>query len=737
MTKNEPHKSICFDFEKDEQKQNFFDKAKKSDIIYNHDSVFLHKILSVKNPLLDNILRQNKSQVINKSNSIKNKKNNNNKKTNLLNLDFDTIKPIKGKHFSNLIVETSLSPQNLSGINLFSSPKIVVNKNKNLGNNNNSKEKEGLSLNTTFFNGDNKKYSKIKHKFKKDRKKEKGKYIINSESSLIPETGFTSLYTKKNLRKPVVIKFINGISSISNYNKINNTTNNTIDVNNKISLKSLNNVKKINFSMSHEKEREKDKPKIEKLKLKPEERIKSYNHHKKTQTSELYRRYEDLERKSIEISKRKMKKNSSSKLPINNFKKEINLLNLKKSLDNIIKSKSKKKERKCKKRLVNKKLKNFHIIKKIEDKPNLFRNNKTEDEKNDFCIMKNNTPKFNYWQEQRSIYYNNNTTGNDKIIDNNKSNTLEKNHNNINHKTIPSSKSQKILKEEDIIEVPKNYYVKKKIININLIGENRHENIYNINLNSIELYNNFNKSISYNNSLKSLNDRNSFIKNRYSKKSNSGNKTPHVTKTFIEDYKTGEKSDSNSKLSYSQSQSILSYASLENKIKVNKKNHSTNKRIPYSKTNLLMKEEEEIINREIKNNLQILNAIETLDKFIKAKNKNILYEAFKILIDFIHVKTINYNTLQTNVSLNSGMKYVKKIISLGKGFSKEKVLKSNGNFSKEKIIRKKHFEVEKQKFILQKRKELGFFERYENCKDFIDNFRIALIKYLFKDRLKK
>ena len=61
---------------------------------------------------------------------------------------------------------------------------------------------------------------------------------------------------------------------------------------------------------------------------------------------------------------------------------------------------------------------------------------------------------------------------------------------------------------------------------------------------------------------------------------------------------------------------------------------------------------------------------------------------------------------------------------------------SNGNFSKEKLMRKNHFEVEKQKFILKKRKELGFFERYENCKDFIDNFRIYLIKYLFKDRIK-
>jgi hypothetical protein len=45
-------KSISFNFEKDEQKQNFFDKAKKCDIIRNNNSVFLHKILSFKNQSL-------------------------------------------------------------------------------------------------------------------------------------------------------------------------------------------------------------------------------------------------------------------------------------------------------------------------------------------------------------------------------------------------------------------------------------------------------------------------------------------------------------------------------------------------------------------------------------------------------------------------------------------------------------------------------------------------------------
>ena len=40
--------SICFNFEKDEQKQNFFDKAKRCDIIHNNNSVFLHKYYQSK-----------------------------------------------------------------------------------------------------------------------------------------------------------------------------------------------------------------------------------------------------------------------------------------------------------------------------------------------------------------------------------------------------------------------------------------------------------------------------------------------------------------------------------------------------------------------------------------------------------------------------------------------------------------------------------------------------------------
>ena len=43
-----PKESICFNFENEEQKR-FFDKAKKCDIVHNNNSIFLRKILSIKN----------------------------------------------------------------------------------------------------------------------------------------------------------------------------------------------------------------------------------------------------------------------------------------------------------------------------------------------------------------------------------------------------------------------------------------------------------------------------------------------------------------------------------------------------------------------------------------------------------------------------------------------------------------------------------------------------------------
>ena len=101
------------------------------------------------------------------------------------------------------------------------------------------------------------------------------------------------------------------------------------------------------------------------------------------------------------------------------------------------------------------------------------------------------------------------------------------------------------------------------------------------------------------------------------------------------------------------------------------------------------------------------------------------------------MKTLNYSTVYTNISQNSGLKYVKKIIPISTKFSRESLAKINKNFTKTSVMKKNVFNVEKQKLIILKRKEFGFFERYEHCVDFIDNFRISLIKFLLNGKKNK
>ena len=80
-----PKESICFNFENEDQKR-FFDKAKKCDIIKNNNSVFLRKILSVKNQsLLNETLKQSKSQIFNHINTHEK--------------DLDTVKSTKAKNW--------------------------------------------------------------------------------------------------------------------------------------------------------------------------------------------------------------------------------------------------------------------------------------------------------------------------------------------------------------------------------------------------------------------------------------------------------------------------------------------------------------------------------------------------------------------------------------------------------------------------------------------------------------
>ena len=735
MLKMEDQKeSICFNFEKDEQKQNFFDKAKKCDIIHNNNSVFLHKILSVKNQtLLNNTLKKNQSEVLKDLNSSSEKriyKCNSNRT-----LHRHKTESNQQNTFSNLLSEINFnSPQNNSSskTNIFSpklsSPKIIVNKNKNLGNaiqKEKDKENENLYL-KTYFNKDN------SHNEKCGLNKEK--INLNNEFFLNPEISFSNLYTCKYLRKPVVIKFNSDINPI-NFNNNNNSFNA--------------NEQKINFSMMSLKEESKenkdDKKKLERVKT--DERIKPYNFYEKNKMkSELYRSYEELEKKSMEICKRKMKKKSSYK--IIDFKKDSNLVNIKESLDNYIqKSKSKKKTQNenNKKHNINKNrnLKNFRIVKSTDESVNSLRSNNIENEKNDFYIKKG-VIKYNYWQEQRNFHYNY-TTNNEKNNENNINNEQ-----NINDKkTKQNIKDEKNLNNEE----NKEHNIKKKNININFIEDQKNENVYNVSLNVNDLCNNINHPLYYNNS---FSDKNSFIRKKYGKKNNinlfencndviknnkkeknRGNITPTVSKKFIEDYKIN---DNVSSLSYSQSQALLLKNLEKKQIKVNKKIHNSQKKLTrkIKKDLPSILEEEEKIKNEIKNNLIIIKATDCLNEFVTSKNKKNLIETFKILLDYSNqMKTLNYSTVYTNISQNSGLKYVKKIIPISTKFSRESLAKINKNFTKTSVMKKNVFNVEKQKLIILKRKEFGFFERYEHCVDFIDNFRISLIKFLLNGKKNK
>jgi hypothetical protein len=730
--------SICFNFEKDEQKQNFFDKAKKCDIIHNNNSVFLHKILSVKNQsLLNDTLKKNElqSNTVGIQNIISEKKMfkcNSNRSLHRHNTQ--KSESLKQNSFANLLAEINInSPRNNSNSisNIFS-PKIIVNKNKNLGNiiqrdkeKDKDKENDKLYLNT-YFNRDN--TSKMKDKIN-----------INNEFFLNPEISFSNLYTCKYLRKPVVIKFNNGVNPV-NFNNTNTSFN------------SKNNEQKINFSLASLKEESKEnkEDKEEKIsceRVKTDERIKPYNfYEKKKIKSELYRSYEELERKSVEISKRKMKKKSSYKMI--DFKKGNNLLNVKESLDNYIrKSKSKKKNKTVKNNNNNKNRnnKNFHIINNTDEAINSLRtnNNQLEKEKNDYIIKRANL-KYNFWQDKRNLHYN-------------YTNIKESNTDSINEEQRRKHRKdiQNISNENNLKNDEEKFFTKKKNININFIEDRKSENIYNISLNVNELYNNFTNTPNYKNS---ANDKNSFIRKKYGKKSNCtnnnvfekcknqiknskkdkirGNKTPTITKKFIEDYKIND--NNASLLSYSQSHSIL-FKNIEKKhIKVNKKtNNNTSKKLPkrINKNLPSILEEEEKIKNEIKNNLNIIKAVEHLNELIELKNKKNLKEMFMCLMNYNNEnKTFNYSTLFTNVSHNSGIKYVKKIIPVSTKYCKENIQKINKHFSKSNVMKKNYFNVEKQKLIILKRKEFGFFERYEHCIDFVVNFRIKLIKYLLKEK---
>ena len=726
-----PKESICFNFENEDQRR-FFDKAKKCDIIKNNNSVFLRKILSVKNQsLLNETLKQSKSQIFNHINTSTYNNNNvniNNSSSNLTliqNKIDDSFNPILSPriclddNFNNSF-KIEVSPKKVF------SPKIVVNKNKNLRINI-QKEKENdinkenikelpLCTETIITEKDN----TILDIQKNLGQKVKYKYslnTINTDCNIInPEMSFSNLYTKNYMRKPVVIKFKNGFncSNIKNKNIIND---------------------KKDLSQEENKENIPNNNQVLK-KVKTESKIKPYNFYRKSDVQpELYRSFEDLERKSLEITKRKKKSNPICS--ITSFKKENNLMELKESLENYrqkTKSNLKRKRRK-KAKIFNNMNNNSKNIKseiaKIKNNNMNFgtnnqQNNKIEEYNSFIKKDDSNNHKNSHWHRQKSLQFNNinlsDINENKIIINRNRKSDL-----------IPKVRSEELLINNHNYE-----NIKKKSIKINFIEESKTENIYNITLNTnnvTEAFNRFHISLNH---AQDFNYKNYIIRQKYGKKHNIyenhtyqdkeknklkkkkiNNNSLINNKKFVEDNKTNENIN---ELMHYQSLSLLAQNKKEKQIKVNKKNINGKKLISINSCqqniNSILDLEDKI-NKEINIHLNIINGIEIMSGIFSSYQKKLLKEIFFLFCNYYdQIRMINNTTLISNMSQLSDLKYIKKIVQ-----------KRGNNQLSKRIFRNKSFNAEKQKILLIKRKEFGFLEKYENCLDFINKLRFLLIKY--------
>ena len=162
-------------------------------------------------------------------------------------------------------------------------------------------------------------------------------------------------------------------------------------------------------------------------------------------------------------------------------------------------------------------------------------------------------------------------------------------------------------------------------------------------------------------------------------------------------------------------------------IKVNKKNNSGRKLVKLNSFQTSINpilDLEDKINNEINQHLKIINGIEKMNEFIINFNQKILKKKFIFFYNYCNqIGTINNTTILTNISQLSEIKYVKKIVQ------KENDSKKMKGRSNNKLMRHKSLNSEKQRILLIKRKEFGFFEKYEHCMDFINNLRLLLIKY--------
>jgi hypothetical protein len=267
-----------------------------------------------------------------------------------------------------------------------------------------------------------------------------------------PEMNFSNLYTKSYIRKPMVIKFKNSFNHTNikeKNNKIDNNDN-LFEEDNKENIPNNNQQLK---------------------KMKTETKIKPYNFYNKNNLeTELYRSFEDLEKKSLEISKRKMKKNSN--YYVNGIKKENNLEELKESLENYrIKTKNNLKRRKKKKEnFINNSeknnIKNDSI--KINDKKynktiNLNKNKINEYNSNIKKQTNINPNKINHWHRQKNNQFDdiNFSHVNDTKSYKNKRSSLAH---------IPKVKSEELLINNNNNNTEK---IKKKNIILNFIEEKK------------------------------------------------------------------------------------------------------------------------------------------------------------------------------------------------------------------------------------------------------------------------
>ena len=559
--------------------------------------------------LLNETLKQSKSQIFNHINTSKYDEKTYNINNSISNL---TLIPNKTDNSFNQFLSPKICLDDINLNNSFKidispskvvSPKIIVNKNKNLRLHT-QKEKENIKeltpfSETLFSEKDNASIDSQKNLNQNMR----GKYslnTINTEFNINPEISFSNLYTKNYIRKPVVIKFKKGFNCNSIKNeKINNDN--------------------IGLSQEENKEIIQNNNQQALKRVKTEEKIKPYNFYKKnTIETELFRSYEDLEKKSLEITKRKRKKNSINSTT--NFKKETNLEELKESLENYRqKSKSNiKRKRKKKNNFINKNL-------KIEEfkTNNLTLNSNTiatgKIEEYNYHIKRcliTNTSKNTHWHRQKSMQFNN-----INISDINDSKSMK--NKKINFYQIPKVKSEELLVDN------KNYEnIKKKSIKINFIEESKTENIYNITLNTNnvnEAFNRFHISLNHN---QDFNYKNYMIRKKYGKKPNKKDISSNqlITKKYREDNKSN---DNVTVLSHCLSHDFLNPNSNDIHIKVNKKNKSGKKpiKINSSQQNInAVLDLEDKINNEINNHLHIINGIEILSGFLNTYKRKILKE---------------------------------------------------------------------------------------------------------------